>query len=132
MRKAFMAPQWKGDIRLKRAYEAPSPEDGARFLVDRLWPRGVSKERLALTGWLKDVAPSNELRRWFGHQAERWEEFETRYRSELAHEKQDLAPLLDAARQGTVTLVYGAKDQTHNQAVVLKQVLEESLASLPS
>ncbi|HEY9857072.1 MAG TPA: DUF488 family protein, partial [Stenomitos sp.] len=95
-------------------------------------PRGVSKERLKLVGWLKDVAPSTELRRWFGHQPERWEEFEARYRSELAQEAQVLEPLLDAARQGTVTLVYGAKDRLHNQAVVLKTVLEERLERRPS
>lgn len=131
MGNSMTAPRWTGDIRLKRAYEDPSPEDGDRYLVDRLWPRGVSKDCLKLAGWFKDVAPSTELRRWFGHQAERWAEFEVRYRSELARQEQALAPLLAAARQGTVTLVYGAKDRQHNQAVVLKRVLEEHLADGP-
>lgn len=112
-------------IRLKRAYDEASADDGARFLVDRLWPRGVSKERLQLQAWLKDVAPSADLRRWFDHQVERWAEFEARYRLELAAHEDALAPLLEAARQGPVTLVYGAKDREHNDAVVLKSVLDE-------
>jgi uncharacterized protein YeaO (DUF488 family) len=119
----------KVTIALKRAYDEPAPEDGTRFLVDRLWPRGLSKDRLKLTAWLKDVAPSTELRRWYGHQVERWREFETRYRAELAANQDALTPLLEAARSGKVTLVYGAKDREHNQAVVLKDVLEERLAS---
>ncbi|MNX84743.1 hypothetical protein D3C86_1165550 [compost metagenome] len=114
-------------IRLKRAYDAPAPEDGERFLVDRLWPRGVSKERLQLTDWLKEVAPTTALRQWFGHQVERWPEFEARYRAELAANEEALAPLLEAARSGPVTLVYAAKDLEHNQARVLKRVLEEHL-----
>jgi uncharacterized protein YeaO (DUF488 family) len=116
-------------IHLKRAYEEPNPEDGARFLIDRLWARGVSKERLKLADWLKDLAPSTDLRRWFGHKEERWPEFEARYRAELAGNKEALAPLMAAARHGPLTLVYAAKDQEHNDAVVLKKVLEEALAS---
>lgn len=117
-----------GAIRIKRAYEPPLPADGARYLIDRLWPRGVSKERLALAGWLKDLAPSTELRRWFGHQPERWSTFQERYRSELAMQEEALAPLLAAARRGPITLVYAAKDETHNGALVLKALLEERLA----
>lgn len=116
------------DLRLKRAYEDPAPEDGQRFLVDRLWPRGVSKERLSLEAWLKEAAPSPDLRRWYGHQIDRWGEFQARYRSELASNEAALAPLLEAARRGTVTLVYATRDQVHNSAFVLKQVLEERLA----
>lgn len=116
------------DIRLKRAYEESAPEDGARVLVDRLWARGVSKERLALTAWLKDLAPSNELRRWFGHAPDRWAEFQSRYRSELAEKGDQLAPLLELARLGPLTLVYAAKDEAHNDAVVLREVLAEHLA----
>jgi uncharacterized protein YeaO (DUF488 family) len=121
-------PQPLGAIRIKRAYEPPSPADGARFLIDRLWPRGLSKERLALSGWLKDLAPSTELRQWFGHQPERWSGFQERYRSELATKEEALAPLLEAARNGPVTLVYAAKDEVHNDAVVLKAFLDERLA----
>jgi uncharacterized protein YeaO (DUF488 family) len=116
-------------IHLKRAYDASSPEDGARFLVDRLWPRGVSKERLNVEAWLKDLAPSTVLRRWFNHQQERWGEFEARYRVELAGTGAALETLLEAAHRGPVTLVYAAKDREHNEAVVLKKVLEERLAS---
>ena len=129
MREAIDTSRRTGEIHLKRAYEDPSPEDGDRYLVDRVWPRGASKERLNLKGWLKNVAPSTELRQWFAHQDERWEAFETRYRSELAQKEEALAPLLETARHGTVTLVYGAKDREHNQAVVLKKILEERLAS---
>ncbi|MBO9542536.1 DUF488 domain-containing protein [bacterium] len=114
-------------IALKRAYEAPAPEDGDRFLVDRLWPRGVTKEHLKLSAWLKDLGPSTELRRWFGHKPERWREFEARYRDELSSKAEALSPLLAAARHGHITLVYGAKDTEHNQAVVLKRVIEEHL-----
>ncbi len=115
-------------IRLKRAYEPPGPEDGPRFLVDRLWPRGLSKERLHLSAWLKDVAPSTALRHFYDHQPERWETFTRRYRAELSDNGDALAPLLEAARQGTVTLVYAAKDPEHNNAQVLKEYLEETLA----
>lgn len=113
------------DFRLKRAYEAPEASDGARFLVERLWPRGVPKERLQLTAWLKDVAPSPDLRRWYGHQIARWDEFQRRYCAELAANEAAWAPLLAAARQGPVTLVYAARDTQHNSACVLKQFLEE-------
>lgn len=110
-------------LRIKRAYEPASPEDGARFLVDRLWPRGVRKETLLLTGWLKEVAPSDALRRWFGHAPERWEEFRRRYQQELKSHRSVLQPLRDALNRGPVTLVYSAHDEAHNQAVVLREFL---------
>ncbi|HEX5141611.1 MAG TPA: DUF488 family protein [Dehalococcoidia bacterium] len=117
-------------VTLKRAYDEPAEEDGERYLVERLWPRGIKKEALNLTAWLKDVAPSTELRRWYGHQPERWPEFSRRYREELrssaAHNA--LEQLVDAARKGDVTLVFAARDTEHSGAEVLKEVLEEELA----
>lgn len=110
-------------LHLKRAYEPGAPEDGERYLVDRLWPRGVRKEALALTGWLKEVAPSDALRRWFGHDPERWEEFCRRYRDELKGQQAALQPLREALKRGPVTLVYSAHDEAHNQAVVLREFL---------
>jgi uncharacterized protein YeaO (DUF488 family) len=110
-------------LHIKRAYEPASPKDGRRFLVDRLWPRGVKKETLALTAWLKDVAPSDNLRRWFGHDPERWIEFRRRYRAELKSQPKVVQPLRDALSHGVVTLVYSAHDEAHNQAVVLRQYL---------
>lgn len=112
-------------IRVKRAYDAPVSEDGARFLVDRLWPRGVKKEALELDEWLKEVAPSDELRRWFGHEPEKWAEFQRRYFAELDDKPEAWQPILEAAGQGNVTLVYGARDTEHNNAVALKAYLEE-------
>ncbi|HET9145994.1 MAG TPA: DUF488 domain-containing protein [Sphingomicrobium sp.] len=108
---------------LKRAYEPASPEDGYRILIDRLWPRGVSKEEAALDDWMKDVAPSTELRKWFGHDPVRWPEFRRRYRGELRQHPQDLDRVRELARSGHVTLVYSAHDEQHNDAVVLKNVL---------
>lgn len=116
------------DIRLKRVYDPPEPGDGQRFLVDRLWPRGLSKNALSLDGWLKELAPSDALRRWFGHEPARWEEFRKRYRQELVQKAESLARLRAAARRGTITLVYAARDPLHNQAVVLREVLLESPA----
>jgi len=110
-------------IRLKRAYEPPSRADGVRILVDRLWPRGVSKDDAALDDWMKDVAPSAALRKWFAHDPERWPEFRRRYRAELKEHPEDLARLRGLARKKTVTLVYGARDEEHNDAVVLRDVL---------
>lgn len=115
------------EIRIKRAYEPPDEADGRRFLVDRIWPRGVKKEDLRLEGWLKEVAPSNELRRWFGHREDRWPEFERRYRVELRGKNEVLQPILEQVHEGVVTLVYGARDEQHNNAVVLKKVLEDLL-----
>lgn len=113
-------------IYLKRAYEPAAPEDGERYLVDRLWPRGVRKDVLILTGWLKDVAPSDALRRWFGHDPVRWAEFRRRYRGELKSRAAVLQPLRDALKRGKVTLVYSAHDAEHNQAVVLREILLET------
>jgi uncharacterized protein YeaO (DUF488 family) len=118
-------------IRIKRAYEPPDPADGARYLVERLWPRGIRKEDAALAAWPKEVAPSTDLRKWYGHDPARWPEFQRRYREELkddAH-RPALAELRKAARLGPITLVYGAKDEERNSAVVLKQVLTRSLAN---
>ncbi|MDP2675025.1 MAG: DUF488 domain-containing protein [Dehalococcoidia bacterium] len=114
-------------IATKRAYEPPAPEDGYRVLVDRLWPRGAKKEELRLDGWLKELAPSDELRRWFGHDPDRWPEFRERYRQELSGEPQQkvVRELARRAAAGTVTLVYGAQDERHNNAVVLAEVLAE-------
>jgi uncharacterized protein YeaO (DUF488 family) len=115
-------------IRLKRAYDPPSAEDGSRYLVDRLWPRGVRKDALALEAWLKDLAPTNELRRWFHHDPAHWEAFRQRYLAELEANPQMPAFLqqVAAARAAgqDVTLIYGAADREHNQAVVLKEFLD--------
>jgi uncharacterized protein YeaO (DUF488 family) len=112
-------------VRLKRAYEAPGADDGYRVLVDRLWPRGARREAVALDAWMKDVAPSDELRRWFGHEEARWEEFVARYREELRRSPaaEGVDELVAQAERGTVTLVYGAKDEIHNQAVVLRDLI---------
>ncbi len=119
-----MMPRVPADhIRLKRVYLPASPEDGVRVLVDRLWPRGVSKVRAALAFWNKDVAPSTELRKWFGHDPARWAEFRERYRAELKANPEAVEALGALARQGRVTLVFGARDEAHNEAVVLREVL---------
>ena len=111
------------NIKLKRAYELPATGDGTRILVDRLWPRGVKKAAAAIDMWAKDIAPSAELRQWFGHETNRWEEFRRRYAVEL-EQKPDLIDELRAlARKGQITLVFGAHDQTHNDAVVLRMVI---------
>jgi uncharacterized protein YeaO (DUF488 family) len=114
-------------IRLKRAYEDASPGDGVRVLVERLWPRGLSKERAAVDVWMKDVAPSAELRRWFGHDPDRWAEFRGRYRDELRGRTAELEELRRLTREGAVTFVYGARDIEHNSAVVLREAVEEKL-----
>ncbi len=116
-------------VKVKRAYEEPSPADGRRILVDRLWPRGIKKTEAELTAWLKDLAPSDDLRRWFDHNPERWEEFHRRYVQELAAPEKTplLQDLVTQARQGTVTLIYAARDRDHNNAVVMKTFLEERL-----
>jgi uncharacterized protein YeaO (DUF488 family) len=112
-------------IRLKRAYLAPSPEDGMRVLVDRLWPRGLRKSEAAIDRWLKDLAPSTELRRWFGHDPARWSEFRRRYEAELLGKTELLDELRAMAQKGSVTLVFAAQDELHNQAVVLKDFLSD-------
>ena len=116
-------------IQVKRVYDPPDAKGGAQYLVDRLWPRGVKKEALHLEGWLKGVAPSEELRRWFGHDPAKWDEFQRRYFAELDRNRQTWKPLLQAARRGDVTLLYGARDTQHNNAVALKAYLEIQLES---
>ncbi len=114
-------------IRLKRAYESAASDDGARFLVDRLWPRGIKKEALPLRAWVKEAAPRDSLRRWFGHDPKKWEEFRRRYFAELDRNAGALEPLLEATRQGDVTLVYSAHDTEHNNAVALRDYLEAKM-----
>ena len=114
-----------GNVKLKRAYEPPISEDGTRVLVDRLWPRGVSKAHAALDHWMKDLAPSTELRKWFGHDPARWDEFRRRYTDELHQNTELLSQLRTLARQGPVTLVYSAHDEVHNDAIVLRDLLLE-------
>jgi uncharacterized protein YeaO (DUF488 family) len=111
-------------IQLKRVYEKPSRKDGVRILVDRLWPRGLSKERAAVKLWLKDAAPSTELRKWFGHDPTKWKQFQSRYRKELRAKKEALNLLKQKCEKHTVTLLYGARDEKHNEALVLKNILE--------
>lgn len=114
-------------IRVEHVYEHKERDGGARFLVDRLWPRGISKEDLKIDGWLRDVAPSTTLRRWFGHDPAKWEEFKKRYFKELDEEPAAWQPLLEAARKGDVVILEGARDQEHNQAIALKAYLESKL-----
>lgn len=115
-----------GKVALKRAYDHPEDSDGKRILVDRLWPRGVSKDRAKIAIWLKEVAPSTELRKWFGHDPDKWLEFVNRYRKELAGNPAFLE-LKNHASQEDITLVYAAKDTFHNEAIVLKQLLDNSI-----
>ena len=114
-------------IRIKRVYEPPSPSDGYRVLVERLWPRGVTRTKLRLKEWRKDVAPSPGLRRWFGHDPRRWLEFRSRYFAELRRERSAWEPLLGRARKGRVTFVYAAHDEAHNGAIALKKFLDRRL-----
>jgi uncharacterized protein YeaO (DUF488 family) len=112
-------------IRVKRVYEKPEASDGSRFLVDRLWPRGLKKNDLALDGWFKEVAPSDHLREWFGHDPRKWQEFRRRYFEELSAKAETWAPILERARESTVTLLYGARDAEHNNAMALRDFLTE-------
>jgi uncharacterized protein YeaO (DUF488 family) len=112
-------------IQIKRTYEPPARTDGRRVLIERLWPRGLKKDALDADAWLKDVAPSTDLRRWFGHDPERWETFRRRYRAELDRNPPAWKPLLDSGRAGTLTLLYSARDTDHNSAVVLREYLGE-------
>ncbi len=114
-------------IQIKRAYEPAAKSDGQRFLVDRLWPRGIKKESLHFVAWLKEVAPSTELRQWFNHDPAKWHEFQERYRAELEANREALQPLLEAAAKGNLTLLYSAHDIEHNDAIVLKAYLEKHL-----
>jgi uncharacterized protein YeaO (DUF488 family) len=110
-------------VRLKRAYEPPAPDDGMRILIDRLWPRGIRKTDAAIDEWMKEIAPSTELRKWFGHDPERWHEFRRRYQSEIRQHPDELDRLRGLAQQGRITLIFAAHDETHNDAVVLKDLL---------
>ena len=115
-------------IKLKRVYENAEPDDGTRFLVERLWPRGMKKESLRMDAWVKDVAPSNELRKWFNHDPQKWEEFQKRYRAELDENQEGWEPILQAAKGGDVTLLYSAHDVEHNNALVLMQYLDGKMS----
>ena len=119
-------------IRTKRVYEPASPSDGPRFLVERLWPRGMTKDALRMEAWLKDVAPSPALRQWFGHDPTKWEEFQRRYLREIDAHPDACRPLLEAARRGTLTLIYSARDPERNSAIVLRAYLEKLLSSRPA
>jgi uncharacterized protein YeaO (DUF488 family) len=110
-------------IKLKRAYDRVSPTDGARLLVERLWPRGLSAERLKLDGWIREVAPTTELRKWFGHDPAKWRQFRIRYFRELNSQPESWRSILSLARRGTVTLVYSSHDEEHNNAVALREYL---------
>jgi len=112
------------NVKVKRVYERPAKDDGSRILVDRLWPRGLSKEKADVDLWVKDIAPSTELRKWFGHDPEKWKSFRGRYETELKS-KDELVEMLKAkAGKGTITLLYAARDEKHNEALVLKKVVE--------
>ncbi len=119
-------------IRIKRTYEPVARADGQRILVERLWPRGMKKESLHADAWLKEVAPSTQLRQWFGHKVERWEEFRRRYQRELNANPDAWEPVLEASKRGTVTLLYSAHDVDHNGAVVLREYLTERSRPRPS
>lgn len=116
-------------IKLKRIYEPPGEEDGHRILVERLWPRGLSKKKAAVGLWLKEVAPSSGLRRWYGHDPARWSEFKERYRAELAAQEELVAGLARMAGEGVVTFLFAARDEERNSAVVLKEYIEERYAA---
>ncbi len=119
-------------IKLKRVYEQADDSDGFRVLVDRLWPRGVSKEEAKLNEWLRDIAPSDELRKWFGHDPDKWTEFERRYRGELASKEELVNKLIEDAKGEDITLLYASRETKHNNVVVLKNVLEERMSQLKS
>ena len=112
------------ELGIKRVYEQPAKEDGKRILVDRLWPRGLTKEKASIDLWLKDIAPTTELRKWFGHDPDKWKEFKKRYHEELKNNKEPVSILYDELKENTVTLVYAAKDEQHNEALVLKEWLD--------
>ncbi len=114
-------------LKVKRVYEKAESSDGTRFLVERLWPRGMKKEALKMKAWLKDVAPSADLRNWFGHDPLKWEEFQKRYQAELKANSEAWNPILQAAKQGEVTLLYSAHDTEHNNALVLQRFLEKKM-----
>jgi len=109
-------------LKIKRVYDKPAEEDGTRILVDRLWPRGLTKQKAKVDVWLKDIAPSTELRKWFAHDPEKWKEFIKKYKKELHENKEQAAILKEYLKQGIVTLVYGARDEVHNEALVIKEL----------
>lgn len=113
----------KPNVKTKRIYDPPEASDGSRVLVDRIWPRGISKDEAKLDLWLKEAAPSTDLRKWFGHDPERWDEFRSRYRAELSNNDEALAPLRKLIEDESVTLLYAARDEVHNNAVALKEFL---------
>jgi uncharacterized protein YeaO (DUF488 family) len=113
-------------IKIKRAYEQPHKDDGLRILVDRLWPRGLTKEKASVDLWLKEIAPSTGLRKWFAHDPDKWKRFRGRYETEISHNHDLIKVLKEKAREGTITLIYGARDEKHNEALVLKQFLERN------
>lgn len=115
----------KSRVQMKRVYLESSREDGKRILVDRLWPRGLTKEKAGIDLWLKDIAPSNELRKWFGHDPDKWTEFRAKYHEELKSHGEQVALLRHEAAHGPITLLYGAKDEEHNEAVVLLALLQQ-------
>lgn len=112
-------------VKLKRVYDPPSRDDGKRILVDRLWPRGIKKNEARIDEWLKEIAPSDGLRKWFSHEPSKWQEFKRRYMDELKKQHAILERLVSEAKKGTITLLYAAKDREHNNAVVLKEMLEK-------
>ncbi|MER9054189.1 DUF488 domain-containing protein [Mesorhizobium sp. M0213] len=118
------------ELAVKRIYEPPAPDDGQRVLVDRIWPRGIAKQDAALTLWLRDIAPSDALRKWFGHEPARWAEFQRRYSDELDRNGEALAELRALLREGKVTLLYGAHDEAHNNAVALASYLRGKTTSI--
>jgi len=113
------------NIKIKRVYEQPDRKDGERILVDRLWPRGLTKEKAGVDLWLKEIAPSTELRKWFAHDPEKWKSFRWRYETEIRHKEDLIKVLKQKAREGMITLIYAARDEKHNEALVLKQFLEK-------
>ena len=119
-------------IQIKRVYEPAAKEDGTRFLVERLWPRGMKKEALHMDAWCKNIAPKDDLRRWFSHDPAKWKEFQRRYRAELNDNPAAWLPLLDAATQGNITLLYSAHDTEYNNAMALKSFLEERMSGQKS
>ncbi len=120
-----------GTIQIKRVYEPATRGEGKRFFVERLWPRGIAKQAFAHVTWVKEVAPSAQLRTWYSHRVERWDEFQRRYRDELDANPEAWQPILDAAREGPITLLYGARDEEHNSAVVLRDYLNARMSKRP-
>jgi uncharacterized protein YeaO (DUF488 family) len=125
-KRSFSMTRRRETIRMKRAYEEPSEDDGTRILVERLWPRGVSKDKAAIDVWLKDLAPSPELRKWYSHDLARWEEFRRRYLAELDEKRDEVRELKQRLKDGPVTFVYAAKDSEHNSALVLREYVERA------